>query len=52
MVIFDILLCFLLFKCYMLFFLLTIKLSNEFFILSSLELVLILCIIINGLILF
>lgn len=47
----DILLCFLLSKCHMLFSLLTIKLSNELSISSSLELALISCIIINGLIL-
>lgn len=47
----DILLCLLLSKCHLLFSLLTIKLSNECCISSSLELALISCIIINGLIL-
>lgn len=47
----DILLWLLLSKCHLLFSLLTIKLSNECCISSSLELALISCIIINGLIL-
>lgn len=47
----DILLCLLLSKCHLLFSLLTIELSDELCISSSLELALISCIIINGLIL-